>query len=376
MRRAFTFSALLLVSSSCGSNDSSDPAPVANGLNRLTHDGITRTYLLHVPPSYSAARRVPLVIGLHGYTSSSTSFEGQSGLSVKADQEGFIVAYPDGLPYPWTPSNPQAWNAGGRYESWTRGTDDVGFIDQMLELIKAHYAIDPARIYVTGHSNGSFMTYRVGLELSCKIAAIAPHSGQMVYEPPAPPRCAVPVLHLHAVDDGSVLYEGQTSADPNSLTYPSVETALGRWAAIFGCSSSPEATESNSDYTVQLWPCPGGAPAIELYRMNRGDHHWFRPDNSGLSAVDTIWEFFRSGSSSARTGGAEDDLPRRRDPGPLRGLVLFGSRSGRSRVHVESEERVVLPQAAVARFEDPADSLLNGPAVGRSRHRAVGGDLK
>ncbi len=293
MRRAFTFSALLVVSLSCGGNGSSDPFPVANSLNSLTHDGITRTYLLHVPPSYSSAHPVPLVIGLHGYTSSSTSFEGQSGLSEKADLEGFIVAYPDGLRYPWTASNPQAWNAGGSYETWTGGTDDVGFIDQMHELIRAHYAIDPARVYVTGHSNGSRMTYRVGFELSCKIAAIAPHSGQMIYEPPGPPACPVPVLHLHAIDDGSVLYDGATSNDPNTLSYLPVETVLGRWAAMFGCSASPETTASNADYTVLLWPCPRGTPTIELYRTNRGDHHWFTPDNSGLSAVDTIWEFFR-----------------------------------------------------------------------------------
>lgn len=294
MRQAFTF-ALLVVMLSCAGNDtvSRGPAPVANSLNSLTHDGISRTYLLHVPANYSSARPAPLVIGLHGYTASSTAFEGQSGLSEKADREGFIAAYPDGLRYPWTASNPQAWNAGSLYETWTGGTDDVGFIDQMLELIRTHYAIDPARIYVTGHSNGSRMAYRVGFELSCKIAAIAPHSGQMVYEPPGPPGCAVPVLHLHAIDDGTVLYEGATSNDPNSLSYLSVETALGRWAAMLGCSASPETTASNTSYTVLLWPCPRGTPAIELYRTSRGDHQWLRPENSGLSAVDTIWQFFR-----------------------------------------------------------------------------------
>jgi polyhydroxybutyrate depolymerase len=294
MKRAFAFSTFLVVALSWGCNDSNDPAPAANSINSLSHDGITRTYLLHVPPSYSSERSVPLVIGLHGYTATSTAFEEQSGLSAEADREGFIVAYPDGLRYPWTASNPQAWNAGGRYEDWTRGTDDVGFIDRMLEQIRAHYAIDSARIYVTGHSNGSRMTYRVGYELSCKIAAIAPHSGQMVYEPPVPARCAVPVLHLHAIDDGTVLYDGNTTDDPNSLSYLPVETILGGWAAMYGCSTSPEATLGHADYTVLLWRCPEEAPAIELYRTNRGDHHWFRPDNSGLSATDTIWEFFRT----------------------------------------------------------------------------------
>jgi polyhydroxybutyrate depolymerase len=296
MKRLMALAAGLLAvfSFSCGDGGPDDPAPVANRLNTLTHDGITRTFLLHVPPSYSSSRRVALVVGLHGYTSSSTSFEGQSGLSRKSDAEGFIVAYPDGLAYPWTPSNPQAWNAGGAYERWTGGTDDVGFIDQMIELIKKHYSIDAARIYVTGHSNGSFMTYRVGYELACKIAAIAPHSGQMVYQSASRPGCPVPVLHLHAVDDGAVLYNGATSDDPNTLAYLPVETVLGNWAAMFGCSVSPEVTTANSDYAVLRWKCPGDKPAIELYRTNRGDHHWFTADNSGVVATDLIWEFFKA----------------------------------------------------------------------------------
>jgi polyhydroxybutyrate depolymerase len=296
MRRLMALAVGLLAASSfsCGNGGPDDPAPVANRLNTLTHDGVTRTFLLHVPPSYSSSRRVALIVGLHGYTASSTAFEGQSGLSRKSDAEGFIVAYPDGLAYPWTSSNPQAWNAGSSYETWTAGTDDVGFIDQMIELIRKHYSIDAARIYVTGHSNGSRMTYRVGYELACKIAAIAPHSGQMVYQSASRPGCPVPVLHLHAVDDSAVLYNGATSDDPNTLAYLPVETVLGNWAAMFGCGVSPEVTAANSDYTVLRWKCPGDQPAIELYRANRGDHQWFTADNSGLVATDVIWEFFKA----------------------------------------------------------------------------------
>jgi polyhydroxybutyrate depolymerase len=293
MKRACAVAALLFSLSplACREDAADDPYPFSNTTNTLQHDGVTRTYLLHVPPGYSASRRVALVIGLHGYTSSSSAFEGQSGLSVKADAEGFIVAYPDGLAYPWTASNPQAWNAGAIYEEWTRGTDDVGFIDQMIELIKRYYAVDPARIYVTGHSNGSRMTYRVGYELACKIAAIAPHSGQMVYQSASPARCPVPVLHLHAVDDNTVLYSGTSSGD---LTYPPVDAVLGNWAAMFGCDTKPEVTAVNADYRVKRWSCPQDYPAIELYLTNRGDHHWFRADNSGLTATDVIWEFFKA----------------------------------------------------------------------------------
>ena len=58
--------------------------------------------------------------------------------------------------------------------------------------------------------------------------------------------------------------------------------------------SSPDVAVPNSDYAVLRWKCPADNPAIELYRANRGDHHWFTADNSGVAATDVIWEFFRA----------------------------------------------------------------------------------
>jgi polyhydroxybutyrate depolymerase len=265
--------------------------PTANQMDTIIHEGVIRTYKLYVPASYSADTVTALVIGLHGYTSSATGFEGQSHLSDKADAEGFIVAYPNGWHYPWTESNPQAWNAGGPYEEWTLGTDDVGFIDQMLELICKYYSIDRNRIYVTGHSNGSRMTYRVGYELSQKIAAIAPHSGQMVYVPTKNMDSPVPVLHLHALDDNTVFYNGGTSGE---LHYAPVDTVLGHWASAFSCNALPDTTFTNSDYMIKEWKCPEGGPDIMLYLANQGAHNWFTESNSGITGTDVIWDFFQS----------------------------------------------------------------------------------
>jgi polyhydroxybutyrate depolymerase len=291
---AFIILVIFSIYTSCNKEKEDTYFPYANMMDTVIHDGIIRTYLLHIPPGYSESEQTPLVIALHGYTSSATSFENGSRLSDKADAEGFIIAYPNGLAYPWTSSNPQAWNAGSQYEEWTRGTDDVGFIDDMLELIKRHYSIDASRIFVTGHSNGSRMTYRVGYELSCKIAAIAPHSGQMVFEPETHIDCPVPVLHLHATDDHTVLYNGSTAANTSDLVYAPVDSVLSDWAAMFSCNADPETIFSNVDYTIKKWNCPGDYPDIELYLTNRGDHGWFTIENSGLSANDVIWNFFKA----------------------------------------------------------------------------------
>jgi polyhydroxybutyrate depolymerase len=178
MRLIFSLTLALMVVflnfTSCKKEITDIYIPHPNTMDTIMHDGIIRTFLLHVPPDYSVVNEIPLVVALHGYTSSATDFENGSRLSDKADEAGFIVVYPNGLAYPWTSSNPQAWNAGSQYEEWTRGTDDVGFIDDMIELIKRHYSIDASRIYVTGHSNGSRMTYRVGFELSLRSDGLRP----------------------------------------------------------------------------------------------------------------------------------------------------------------------------------------------------------
>lgn len=260
--------------------------PRANQMNTIIHDGIVRTFKLHVPASYSANTKTALVIALHGYTSSATDLESGIGLNEKADAEGFIVVYPNGLSYPWTTNNPQAWNAGGSYEEWTQGTDDVGYIDQMIELICKYYAIDRNQIYATGHSNGSFMTYRLGYELSNKIAAIATHSGQMLYLPTKAPTVKVSVLHLHSLDDTTVPYYGNQYEQ-------AVDDILNHWASWYSCSQQPDTTFQNTDYMIKEWTCSGNT-AIKLYLLNKGGHTWFNTSNSCIQANDIIWDFFKA----------------------------------------------------------------------------------
>lgn len=266
--------------------------PYANRLDTLIHNGIIRTYILHVPASYKTGTKMPLVVGLHGHHwSGAAGFESWAGWDQKADTENFIVAYPNGLHYPWDSPNSLVWNAGGPYEEWTQQNDDVGFISHMIDLISQYYTIDASRVYVTGHSNGARMTYRLGYQLAAKIAAIAPHSGQMIYVPTVPLASPVPVLHLHALDDPTVNYYGTTSGD---LPYLPVDTVLGHWASEMSCHTQPDTIFTNADYLVKQWKCSATSPDVLLYVTNRGEHNWFTIDNSGVSATDIIWDFFKT----------------------------------------------------------------------------------
>jgi len=168
----------------------------------LTWDRTDRTYLVHLPAGYDGTVELPLVIAMHGGTGNAVNIENQSQLSVKANQENFIVVYPEGVSRPVT--NIRTWNAG-----WCCGfassseADDVGFINALLDTLIKNYSVDNNRIYATGMSNGGFMSYRLACELSYRIAAIAPVAATMSMTSCNPDR-PVPVMDIHSFLDEAV----------------------------------------------------------------------------------------------------------------------------------------------------------------------------
>jgi polyhydroxybutyrate depolymerase len=64
--------------------------------------GLTRTYLVHVPPSYTGATAVPLVVDIHGWTATAEIQRSLSGFLALSDARGFIVTCPQGVETPGT----------------------------------------------------------------------------------------------------------------------------------------------------------------------------------------------------------------------------------------------------------------------------------
>ena len=119
--------------------------PVRSDLHDLPVAAEHRSFILHVPRSYRADRPTPLVILLHGHGAKAAAFERSTGMSAKAEKESFIVAYPQAL------GSPSVWHTA--VDGSPHG-DDVAFIATLIDSVSHVYNIDPARIYVGGHSNG------------------------------------------------------------------------------------------------------------------------------------------------------------------------------------------------------------------------------
>jgi polyhydroxybutyrate depolymerase len=257
----------------------------------LHFDGRTREYLIHVPPSYSAASPVPLVFVLHGATQSIRSAEHMSHMSAKAEAENFIAVYPSGTS---GQGHLPTWNAGACCAyAMEHKVDDVGFLRALIQKIESEYSIDKQRIYFTGISNGAMMSYRVACEMSDVVAAISPVEGAQ--DIPCNPSAAVSVIIFHGTADHLVPFNGGSTPFQmgSKRTDMPVRDAVAFWLKRDGCSTLSQHEESAELHIDRYNDCQSGA-AVALYAIQGGHHMWPGLSISGnhVPATDLMWSFF------------------------------------------------------------------------------------
>ena len=269
----------------------------------LTVGSRVRTYLLHIPPSYDGVSRASLVLVFHGYGSGGIqAVEAASNMTQKADQEGFIVVYPQGTG--GTPS----WNAGHCCgEALAQNVDDVGFIRALIIELEDNLRVDPKKVYAAGISNGGAMVHRLGAELSDQLAAIAVVSGVLggkatadspLFIPPKPTH-AVSVIIFHGTADQLVPYEGGhgVAAGGDRIDL-SVSDAVYFWVAADNCSIFAQIETSLGGQVIKEVHSGGdNGTEVVLYTIVNGGHAWpgvttADEPSRRVPATDLIWEFF------------------------------------------------------------------------------------
>lgn len=292
-----------------------NPGAIRTGTHKIELDirlmGVNRDYLLHIPEDYRQGDRLPLVIALHGAFSNARAFERQTGFSLLADREGFIVAYPSG-----------GFGLFGFLKHWNAGhccgkaaadnVDDVGFLLAVIDDIKDRLPIDTTRIYMTGFSNGGALTYRFAAEKTDILAAAAPMAasagGRAGKDDPfwviPQPADKLPMMVFHATDDPNVPFKGGISPKKGGeREYLSVEESLDIWIRANNCNPEAKA-EMLYGGNVHKSTWDENQPyEISLYAIDCWGHKWpgrfftdrLNTDNplKGFDAAEIIWEFFK-----------------------------------------------------------------------------------
>jgi polyhydroxybutyrate depolymerase len=194
----------------------------------------------------------------------------------RADANGFVVIYPQGL------GSPAAWNTA-------LGSADLAYIGHVLDRVEDDLCLDRRRVFAAGLSMGAFMSSSIACQFAERFAAVALVAGIRNPTGCAPSR-AVPAVTFHGTADTWVSF----------APTPDITAA---WAARNNCSPTPSEVRVASDVNLVRYLCPRGAE-VGLYRVEGGGHAWPGSEFSraiesavgfttfSIHASDIIWDFF------------------------------------------------------------------------------------
>jgi poly(3-hydroxybutyrate) depolymerase len=210
-----------------------------------------RDILLLLPPSLPPSGQRALVVVLHGGMGNAGRIEAQTSeaalnMDAQAAQHGFIVAYLNGTAATRMGGNALAWNAGGCCgQPAAQNIDDTAYITGAVAVLEAGYGIDPARIYVMGHSNGSMMAQKLLCETTVFAAGVT-ISGPLNTTESCPAAKGHRILAIHGADDDHVPIAGGRGTEGISHATFQSEAAA---AQIF--------QSAGASYTLQIVPGVG-----------------------------------------------------------------------------------------------------------------------
>jgi polyhydroxybutyrate depolymerase len=272
-------------------------------------NGSLRSYRLHFPVGGDPKTLKPLLVMLHGYGDSPLLSEIYTQFSSLADKQKFIVVYPYGTN--GSEDGNLSWNAGFCCALAMRNnTDDVGYINFLVDTLSRQYPIDQNRIYIAGYSNGAMLAYRIIAEYPAKYAAVAAVAGTVAgssfpnniyYHIPDPVQ-PVSLITFHGEKDmivpflgGENIYKGQKGLAKFASFTQSVESV-----AKYDNCTMPVRSTPFSGVTLRTYSDCTRKSEILAYSLSGRGHIWpgglfetsIYGSSLGADASSLIWDFF------------------------------------------------------------------------------------
>ena len=257
------------------------------------HNGVNRLYTLYKPDNLK--EKAPLVFVLHGYTSNSTNIMNYSKMNEIADQNGFMVCYPQGTTNIYTGQT--HWNANLNEMS---SVTDSEFLTDLAKKLQAEFNLSEKNTFACGMSNGGFMSYTLGCERSDTFKAIASITGTMSgYDWNNCNPNKVPVLQISGTNDMVVPMDGSMSLAGGWGGAPKIQDIMNYWGDINECTQTqiqnlPDSNKTdNSNVSIEKKVDCFNNHQVWFYTVYGGAHTWPGAwGNMDINASEEIWDFF------------------------------------------------------------------------------------
>jgi polyhydroxybutyrate depolymerase len=220
---------------------------------------------VHVPAGMHG--RPALLVFFHGVSDRAEPFARFIGLVRLADRRRVVLAAPE------LRAGRSTWELNRR-----RGDEDVARMRRLVDRVQALACTDPARVYLTGFSNGAGFATRVACDLAPQVAAVVPVAGSYRATDACPARGPrVALMEVHG------------DADPYFATVPRL---LGLWRARDRCAARSVVSHPRPGVTRTAWRgCP-----VERVVLHATRHVWpgaraSGADPTGFRATEAAWAF-------------------------------------------------------------------------------------
>jgi poly(3-hydroxybutyrate) depolymerase len=234
--------------------------------------GKARSSVVHVP---SGTNKPAVVFFIHGANGSGAGFQRDTKGDATADREKFIAVYPSA-------------SSNGATGTWDdmRGKGNFPFFQALIDTLNARYQIDKNRIYMTGFSQGGFISFAAGCFYSDVFAAIAPVSGHAVS--PCTLKRPVPTFMTWGASEGT-----------SFLADRDLWLGLNKCASTSTITRNFPATTSNAKGTLVSYTSCDKGSAVLMDSISGQGHQW--PGTSGGNHADEVWAFFKKYTLEATT---------------------------------------------------------------------------
>ncbi len=252
--------------------------------------GGERPVRLQVPSTYDSSLSYPLLVVLHGYTATAELQLLYTRLDTLVEAEGVLLLAPEGTR---DAANNQFWNATDYCCNFAGSdVDDSAYVRALIGDVSEVYNVDANRIYLWGHSNGGFMSYRMACDHADKIAALVSLAGATFKdERDCTPSEPVSILQIHGTADATILYDGTS-------LYPGAKETTQTWAMYNGCSAEAAAGEpldlvpvtENAETQVERYSGCASGSTVELWSIEDGPHIPGLPSDFAAR----MWQWFEA----------------------------------------------------------------------------------